>query len=293
MRVDLGGDVIVVTGGAGGLGSAYCRLLARLGARVVVNDTGGVIDGTGGNPDAAARVAAEIVAAGGQAVGCPEDGSTVGGARAVIAVAAETFGRVDGVIANAGILRDRTFAKTSDEDFFAVVTAHLAGTVRIFRAAVPLMQEQGYGRLVATSSGAGLFGNFGQSAYGAAKLGIVGLTRTIALEFARRGIQANVVVPMAATRMTAGVLEEEVAAGFSPDLVASLVAYLASRECAVTGRIYSVGAGRVARANVGVTRGRSTSKMTPEWVARNIAAIDDDSEYHFFETAADELRLLS
>lgn len=284
------GDVVLVTGGAGGLGSAYCRLLASQGARIVVNDIGGVLDGGVGNNQVAHELAAEIVAAGGQAVGDVNDGATVEGAKAAVQTALDTYGRIDAVIANAGILRDRTFLKTTDEDFFAVVTAHLAGTMRIFHAAMPLMKEQGYGRLVSTTSGSGLFGSFGQSAYGAAKMAIVGLTQALAIEGSRAGITANMIAPMAQTRMTEDLMGDM--KGQAPaELVAPLVAHLVSRACEVSGRIYSVGAGRVARADVGVTRGLINTSMTTDWVAENLPEIDAESEYLFLETAADEAGL--
>lgn len=287
MSVGLEGDVIIVTGGAGGLGSAYSRLLARHGARVVVNDTGGLTDGRGGDPVLAEQVAADIVAGGGAAVGDPHDGSTTKGAKAIVNTALEAFGRVDGVIANAGLLRDRTFAKLTDDDIFAVIDAHLAGTTRVFHAAWPYLQQQGYGRLVATSSASGLFGSFGQSNYAAAKMGIVGLTQVIAQEGHRHGITANVIAPIARTRLTEGLMGTlEAKAG--PELVAPLVAYLMSRRCGVSGRIYSVGAGRIARVDVGVTRGLTNPDMDVDWVADNIEAIDSESEYLFPEVTADE-----
>jgi NAD(P)-dependent dehydrogenase (short-subunit alcohol dehydrogenase family) len=284
------GDVVVVTGGAGGLGSAYCRLLALRGARVVVNDTGGVIDGRSGDPGTADCLAAELVARGGQAAGCSYDGSTVEGARQIVQTALSRFGRIDAVIANAGILRDRTFVKVSDQDFFAVLTAHLAGTVRIFHAAMPSMHEQGNGRLVATTSSAGLFGNFGQTAYAAAKMGIVGLMQSLAIEGARRNIYANVVCPVAETRMSQGLMGP-LDGKASPDLVAPIVAYLASQECHVSGRIYSAGAGRVARVRVGVTRGLTTAEMSPEWITENLAEIDAELDHVFPATIADEMSL--
>lgn len=291
MSVSVLDDIVVVTGGAGGLGSAYCRLLAARGARVVVNDTGGVVDGKGGDPEAALRVVDGIRAAGGTAVADSHDGSTVEGAQAVIQAAIDTFGRVDAVVANAGILRDRTFAKVTDEDFFAVVDAHLVGTTRIFHAAWPHLRAQGYGRLVSTTSASGLFGSFGQSNYAAAKLGIVGLTQALAIEGARDGIRANAVAPIAQTRMSDGLMGP-LDGRASPDLVAPLVGWLVSRECDLSGRIYSVGVGRVARVDIGVTRGLIDRDLTPEWVAEHIHTIDADKDYVFPAAASDEIALL-
>jgi NAD(P)-dependent dehydrogenase (short-subunit alcohol dehydrogenase family) len=284
MSVTIDGDVIVVTGAAGGLGSSHSRLL--------VNDTGGVVDGRGGNPQAAQNVVDGIIAAGGQAVADTNDGSTVEGAQAIIDTAVQAFGRVDGVVANAGILRDKTFASITDEDYFAVINTHLTGTVRVFHAAFPLLKAQGYGRLVSTTSASGLFGNFGQSNYGAAKLGIVGLTQALALEGVRYGIKANVIAPVAQTRMSEGLMGP-LEGKASPDLVSPLVAYLMSRENELTGRIYSVGVGRIARVDVGVTRGLVNRDLDVDWIAANIKEIDEDPTYFFPETAADEMKLLA
>jgi NAD(P)-dependent dehydrogenase (short-subunit alcohol dehydrogenase family) len=292
VSVTVSDDVVVVTGGAGGLGAAYCRMLASYGARVVVNDTGGVVDGKGGDPEAAQRVVDAIVAVGGTAVADSHDGSKLDGAAAIVQTALDAFGRIDAVVANAGILRDRSFAKISDEDFFAVIEAHLVGTTRIFHAAWPLMREQGYGRLVATTSASGLFGNFGQSNYGAAKMGIVGLTQALAIEGAKNGIHANVVAPVAQTRMSEGLMGA-LEGKASPDLVAPLVAWLVSRECDLTGRIFSVGVGRIARVDVGVTRGLTNTELTPEWVGDNIHRIDDEQGYVFPATASDEMKMLA
>jgi NAD(P)-dependent dehydrogenase (short-subunit alcohol dehydrogenase family) len=291
VSLEVDGDVVIVTGAAGGLGSAYARLLARHGARVVVNDTGGVVDGRDGDQEAAARVAAAIVAEGGEAIADARDSSTVDGARAVVGAAVEAWGRVDGVIANAGILRDRTFLKLTDEDLLAVLESHLLGTARIFHAAFPVMRERGYGRLVATTSASGLFGNFGQANYAAAKMGIVGLSRVLALEGERFRITANVVAPVARTRMTEGLLGR-LDGHAAPEQVAPLVGYLVSRACAVTGRIYSVGAGRVARVDIGVTKGLVSEAMDVDWVVGNIEAVDAEEGYVFPTSAADEAELL-
>jgi NAD(P)-dependent dehydrogenase (short-subunit alcohol dehydrogenase family) len=262
-----------------------------LGARVLVNDIGGTTDGTGADEGAAAAVVKEIEDSGGSAVADTHDGSTVEGARAIITSALDAFGRIDAVVANAGILRDQSFHNVSDEDFFAVVNAHLVGTVRVFHAAYPHMREQGYGRLVSTTSAAGLFGNFGQTSYAAAKLGIVGFTRTLAIEGARRNIKANVIAPAAATRMTEALIGD-VAARLRPELVSPLVAYLCHRSLDATGQVISAGAGRFARVAIGVCPGLSTAEPTPDFVADNFDAILAEGELIFPQQAMDEMQLM-
>src|SRR5581483_4533054 len=190
MAIAFDNDVVVITGAGRGLGRSHALLMASLGARVVVNDIGGAADGTGSDEGAAAQVVKEIETAGGTAVADTNDGSTVEGAKAIIQTAVDSFGKIDALVANAGILRDAAFHNVSDEDFFAVVNVHLVGTVRVAHAAYPLMREQGYGRIVTTTSGAGLFGNFGQTMYSAAKMGIVGFTRSLSIEGQKKGVLA-------------------------------------------------------------------------------------------------------
>lgn len=291
MALQFDNDVIVITGGAGGLGRAHALLLAELGARVVVNDTGGVVDGTGGDPDAAARIVAEIQKRGGTAVADTNDGATVDGALGIIQNALDTFGRVDAVIANAGILRDKSFHKVTDEDFFAVVNVHLVGTVRVFHAAYPHMREQGYGRLVSTTSAAGLFGNFGQTSYAAAKLGIVGFTRALALEGATRNVLANVVAPGAATRMSAG-LVGDVAEQLTPAKVSPLVAYLCHPSLQATGQIISAVGGRFARVGIGVGHGVHTDDPDVDFVVSTFDAMLAEKELVFLGQAFEEMQLL-
>ena len=202
MAIEFENDVVVITGAGRGLGRSHALRMASLGARVVVNDIGGAADGTGSDAGAAAEVVKEIEAAGGTAVADTHNGSTVEGAKAIVQTAIDSFGKIDALVANAGILRDVAFHKASDDDFFAVVNVHLVGTVRVCHAAYPLMREQGYGRIVTTTSGAGLFGNFGQTLYSAAKMGIVGFTRSLTIEGEKKGVLANVIAPGARTRMT-------------------------------------------------------------------------------------------
>jgi NAD(P)-dependent dehydrogenase (short-subunit alcohol dehydrogenase family) len=249
MHLEFDDDVVIVTGAARGLGRAHALALAELGARVVVNDIGGAPDGHGADASAAQLVVDEITARGGVAVADLNDGSSTEGAEAMIRTAIDAFARVDAVVANAGILRDKTFHQHTDEVFDALIAVHLGGTMRVFRAAYPYMREQRYGRLVATTSGAGLFGNFGQTAYAAAKMGVVGLTRTLALEGASRGIKANVVAPAAATRLTEELLGD-LSIQLGPEQVSPLVAVLCHRSLEATGQVFSAGGGRFARVAV-------------------------------------------
>jgi NAD(P)-dependent dehydrogenase (short-subunit alcohol dehydrogenase family) len=291
MDIAFDADVVIVTGAARGLGRAHALLLADLGARVVVNDIGGATDGAGVDATAAASVAREIARRGGTAIADTHDGSTVDGARGMVERALAEFGRVDAVVANAGILRDRTFHNVSDEDFFAVVDVHLAGTARVFGAAYPHMREQGYGRLVATTSAAGLFGNFGQASYAAAKMGIVGLTRALALEGAARNVKVNAIAPSAATRMTEGLIDD-LAAKLDPAKVAPLVAYLCHPSLEASGQVISAGGGRFARVRIGVGRGVFSEEPDADFVAARFKQILAEEELVFPEHAFAEAQLI-
>jgi len=239
--------VIVVTGAGNGLGREYALTLAAGGAKVVVNDLGGSRDGTGGGSEAADAVVAEIEAAGGQAVANYDSVSTEAGGAAIVATALDAYGRIDGVIANAGILRDRAFHKLSAEDWDAVLQVHLYGTFHTVRAAWPHLREQQHGRIVVATSTSGIFGNFGQANYGAAKAAMIGLINTLAIEGRKANVLANAVAPMAATRMTEDVAPAEVLAALPPAHVAPVVGHLCSDEMADTGQVFVVGGGRVYR----------------------------------------------
>lgn len=202
MAINFDGKVAIITGAGAGLGRAHALGFAKSGAKVVVNDLGGALDGTGGSSEAADKVVAEIKAAGGEAIANGASVSDRAGAESIIKDALNAFGRVDVVVNNAGILRDRSFKKVTLDDFQTVIDVHLMGSVYVTKAAWPVMEEQQYGRVIMTTSSTGLFGNFGQTNYGAAKLGVVGLMNTLKLEGGKKNIKVNTIAPTSATRMT-------------------------------------------------------------------------------------------
>ncbi|MEZ0365548.1 SDR family oxidoreductase [Mycobacterium sp. pUA109] len=240
--------VIVVTGAGGGLGREYALTLAREGASVVVNDLGGARDGTGAGHNMADQVVAEIKGAGGRAVPNYDSVADEAGAANIIKTALDEFGKIDGVVSNAGILRDGTFHKMTFDNWNAVLQVHLYGGYHVIRAAWPHFREQSFGRVVVATSTSGLFGNFGQANYGAAKLGLVGLINTLSIEGAKYNIKANALAPVAATRMTEDILPPEVLAKLKPEYVAPVVGYLCTEEVPDTGSVFIVGGSRVQRA---------------------------------------------
>jgi NAD(P)-dependent dehydrogenase (short-subunit alcohol dehydrogenase family) len=237
----------VVSGAGGGLGRSHALLLASRGAKVVVNDLGGSRDGTGAGSEMADQVVQEILDAGGEAVANYDGVHTWDGGAAIVASAIEAFGQIDIVINNAGILRDVSFAKLEEPQLDLVLKVHLYGGFHVTRAAWPHMREAGYGRIVNTTSGSGLYGNFGQANYSAAKLGLVGLTRTLAIEGAKYNIVANAIAPVAKSRMTEDIMPPQLLEALEPHNVSPLVGFLASEDCTDTGRIFSVGGGYIAR----------------------------------------------
>ena len=279
---DLGfdGRVAVITGAGGGLGREHALLLASRGAQVVVNDLGGSVSGEGGDAGPAERVAKEIESQGGVAVANTDSVSTPEGGQAIIDQAIEAYGRVDIVVNNAGILRDRTFHKMEPDLLGPVIDVHLKGAFHVTRPAWVKMREQGYGRVVSTSSTSGIFGNFGQSNYGAAKAGLVGFTRVLAQEGAKYNIKANAIAPVASTRMTQD-LGGSVGKTLDPGLVSPVVAWLAHEDCDVTGEIFSCGGGRVARVFIGVTPGyvKTDGRLTLEDVRDHWTEVRDESGY--------------
>lgn len=273
------GKVAVVTGAGHGLGRSHALLLAERGAKVVVNDLGGALDGTGASAGPAADVVELIVKNGGEAVASTDNVATPDGAQAIVQAAIDSFGRVDIVVNNAGILRDKSFGKMTVEEFDAVLAVHVRGSYLVSRAAFPHMKERGYGRIVNTSSPAGLFGSFGQANYSTAKMGLVGLTKTLGIEGARANIKANAIAPIAWTRMTEAILPAEFEARFSADRISPLVAYLVHETCETSGEVFSVGGGRVARVFVAEGPGWRSDELTIEAVRDNWDAIMTEQPY--------------
>jgi NAD(P)-dependent dehydrogenase (short-subunit alcohol dehydrogenase family) len=268
--------VVVVTGAGGGLGREYALTLAREGACVVVNDLGGARDGTGAGSAMADQVVAEIKEAGGRAAANYDNVASEDGAANIIKTALDEFGAVHGVVSNAGILRDGTFHKMTSDNWDSVQKVHLYGGYNVIRAAWPHFREQSYGRVVVATSTSGLFGNFGQANYGAAKLGLVGLINTLAIEGAKYNIKANAVAPIAATRMTEDILPPEVFKKLTPEYVAPVVTYLCTEEVPDSASVFIVGGGKAQRValfqNDGVT---FENVPTVDDVAAHWSQIDD------------------
>lgn len=269
-------QVAIVTGAGHGLGRSHALALAERGARVVVNDLGGARDGTGSSLSAAEEVVAEIEAAGGEAVANGADVKDQSAVKEMVDDAISRWGRVDVLINNAGVLRDKSFAKMSIEDFQFVVGVHLLGTAVCTKAVWSQMREQHYGRIVVTSSSSGLYGNFGQANYGAAKLGVVGLMNTLRAEGAKYDIRVNALAPVAHTRMTAELLPDEAKELLKPEEVTPGVIFLVSKD-APNGIILAAGAGGYAAARIYETPGIWLAKedRTPEKIASSIDAILD------------------
>jgi len=283
------GQVAIITGSGGGLGREHALELARRGARVVVNDLGGSVSGEGHEEGPAHKTAQEINDLGGIAVADTNSVATPEGGQAIVKTALDEFGTIDIVINNAGILRDKTFHNMTPELLNPVIDVHLRGAFYVTQPAYVVMREKGYGRIVNTSSNSGILGNFGQSNYGAAKMGLVGFTRVLANEGRKHNIKANAIAPVAKTRMT-----EELfgAAGdpLDPKLVTPVVAWLASSEVDVTGEIYSVAGGLVARYFIGLTPGYYNPALTVEDVRDHWSEIRDEDGYIVPDGPNDELQ---
>jgi len=275
MTYSFDGRVAIVTGAGGGLGRCHALELAKRGCKVVVNDLGGAMDGSGGGSEAAEGVVAEIKAAGGVAIANGGSVSDRAGAQSMVDDAMAAWGRVDILINNAGILRDKSFAKMALDDFQTVLDVHLMGSVNVTRAAWPIMREQNYGRVLVTTSPTGLYGNFGQANYGAAKLGLVGLMNTLKIEGARNNIHTNTIAPVAATRMTENLMTGDALRALAPELVTPAVIYLCSEE-APNGVVLQAQGGQFSVAciveNTGVNLG---VKATAEDIGENFDRIAD------------------
>jgi NAD(P)-dependent dehydrogenase (short-subunit alcohol dehydrogenase family) len=301
------GQVAVITGAGGGLGKEYALLLASRGARVLVNDIGGSVTGDGSNSEAAQAAAAEIRQLGGEAVADNHSVTSSEGGQAIIDAAQNAWGRVDIVINNAGIVRDAPFEDMTAEQFEPLLDVHLRGAFHVTRPAWKVMREQGYGRILNTTSAAGILGNAGMSNYGSAKTGLIGFTRVLAAEGADRNIKVNAVAPIAFTRMlthsidsaeqpadaaSQAVLDDLVnqyLKKLDPGLVAPMVAFLTHRDCPVTGEIYTVGAGHVSRFFIGRTKGFYSPELSIEQVRDHLDEIRDEAGYTVPGGPADEM----
>ncbi|MFU8795305.1 MAG: SDR family oxidoreductase [Dethiobacteria bacterium] len=283
--------VAVITGAGGGLGKAYALLLASRGAKVVVNDLGGTFDGSGSDATPAQQVVDEIKAAGGQAVANYDSVAEWESARDIIKTAIDSFGKIDILINNAGILRDKSLLKMEIDDYRKIMSVHLDGTFFCTKAAFTYMKEQTYGRIVSTASAAGLYGNFGQVNYGAAKMGIAGMMNSVAQEGARYNIKANTIVPTAGTRLTFTVMPEDVIGKVKPDYVAPIVAWLCSELCEDTAKMYSAGGGYFSRAAVVEGPGvvfDVNKEITVEMIVEKIDAIKNIEGGQEFASAMEQ-----
>jgi NAD(P)-dependent dehydrogenase (short-subunit alcohol dehydrogenase family) len=289
--LEFDGDVAIVTGGGRGLGRAHALELAGRGARMVVNDVGGGVDGSDSGDKPADEVVATIRAAGGAAVANYDSVATAEGGRSIVEQAVDTYGRIDIVVNNAGILRDKAFANMTPDVVDPVLRVHLAGAFHVTVPAWRHMKANGYGRVINTTSGSGLFGNVGQANYGAAKAGLLGLTRVLAVEGRRFGIQANALAPAAATRMNADLLGDN-ARLLDPAHLAPVVAYLAHRACPLNGQILTAGGGHVGAVLLSVTRGITDRRMTAETLRDRIDEVLDPEGAFAPRHLGDELKAL-
>lgn len=272
--IDFSGRVAIVTGAGGGLGRQHALALAARGAKVVVNDLGGARDGSGGSVSAAQAVVDEIKAAGGEAIANGASVTDFEAVQAMVKQAVDAWGRVDILVNNAGILRDKSFAKMELDDFKLVVDVHLMGAVNCTKAVWALMNEQKYGRIVMTTSSSGLYGNFGQSNYGAAKLALVGLMQTLSLEGAKNDIRVNCLAPTAATRMTEGLMPQEVLDALKPEAVVPAMLVLAAQD-APNRTILCAGAGTFEAAHITMTQGAwlGIAPDTPEQLVARLSEV--------------------
>ncbi|MBL4906754.1 MAG: SDR family NAD(P)-dependent oxidoreductase [Sneathiella sp.] len=289
MSIRFDGKVAIVTGGGNGLGRCHALGLAARGAKVVVNDLGGARDGSGASSDAAKAVVAEIEAAGGEAIANGADVTNFEQVQAMVAEAKEKWGSVDILVNNAGVLRDKSFNNVELDDFNFVLDVHLIGAVNCSKAVWPLMREQNYGRIVMTTSSSGLYGNFGQSNYGAAKMAVIGLMNTLVLEGGKYGIRVNALSPCAATRMTEDLMPENLLDLLKPESVTPALLYLVGEE-GPNRTIITAGAGTYARSIVYETGGMwlPEADQTPEKIAENWADISDPASQKEYTSGNDQ-----
>lgn len=295
-EIRLDNRVAIVTGAGAGLGRSHALLMAARGAKVVVNDLGGRMDGSGADKSAADHVVDEIRTAGGAAVANYDSVATPEGAQAIVKSALDAFGTVDIVVNNAGIIRYKSFMQHTAEDFAANLAVHLSGSFYVSQAAFPTMKEKRYGRLVFTSSSGGLRGNADGVGYGAAKAGVLGLANVMAHTGAPYGIFSNVISPNAYTRMTENVVAERNIEKLSPEFISPLVVYLSSERCTLNHEIFAVGGGTVARTILALAPGwRANSKadFTPEAIAEHLAEIMDMTNYSNPQNSEEETRLVA
>ena len=282
-KIDFTGRVAIVTGAGAGLGKDYAIELAKRGAKVVVNDLGGSRDGAGSSDAAANKVVDEIKAAGGEAVPNFDNVATTEGGKNIVQTAIDAFGKLDIVINNAGILRDKTFVNMEPENWDAVLDVHLRGSYCVSRPAFIHMREQGYGRIVMTSSGAGLFGNFGQTNYSAAKTALLGFTNALKLEGAKYNIKVNVIVPSALTRLTEDILPPEMAKAFLVEYITPATLFLCSEQCRDTGAYINAFAGYYSRSAIVTGPGTYFSEIpSPEQISERwekIMSLDNTTYY--------------
>jgi NAD(P)-dependent dehydrogenase (short-subunit alcohol dehydrogenase family) len=289
---DLGfdGKVAIITGAGGGLGRSHALELAKRGALIVVNDLGGSSDGVGHSETAAQKVVDEVKAAGGEAVANYDSVATPEGGANIVKTAVDAFVSVHIIINNAGILRDTSFKNMTPDQLNPVLDVHLKGAFYVTQPAWQIMRDQNYGRIINTSSGAGVFGNFGQTNYGAAKMGLVGFTRVLSVEGGKNNIKANAIAPVALTRMTEDILGP-LADKLGPEFITPLVTYLAHEECEVSGEVFTVGGGHVGRVFIGVTPGYTDPNLSAESVRDNLATIRDEAGYEVPANLNEEMML--
>ena len=278
-KIDFNGKVAVVTGAGAGLGKAYALEFAKRGAKVVVNDLGGARDGLGESKTPAEAVVSEIKALGFEAVANYDNVATKEGGENIVKTAMESFGSIDILVNNAGILRDKSFTKMEKDNWDAVLDVHLNGAYNVTKPAFAHMKENGFGRIIMTTSAAGLYGNFGQTNYSAAKMGLIGFMNTLKIEGLKYNVHVNTIAPIAASRLTEDILPPEMLEKMKPEFIAPIVMYLSSENCGETGQIYNAGMGFYNRASVitspSILLGEDGNPPSAETIMENMDRISD------------------